>query len=178
MFKTSSYGLLALLFLGLTACNNDDDLPELPQVVFNLFTYGPDPVASFETTTAYYEDPVQVSDGVFRTGAFITDQNITLDANNDLEGAGTVIDLSLFGDMDFPFQSGVYRIDGNQDVASAYVAYNVDFDAASAINRAIPLVSGYVRVSTRDAVYAVEINGDDVNGDFFHGIFLGTLTLK
>jgi hypothetical protein len=178
IFKTSSYSLLALLFLSLTACNSDDDLPQLPQVEFNLFTYGPDPVSSFETTTAYYENPAQVSAGVFRTGAFITDQNITLDTNNDLQGAGTVIDLSLFGDIDVPFQPGVYRIDGNQDVASAYVAYNVDFDAANTINRPIPLVSGYVRVTTRDNVYAIEINGDDLNGDFFHGIYLGRLTLK
>jgi hypothetical protein len=173
LLKYSVYSLLALFLFSVTSCDSDDDLPSGSSLVLNTFSYGTDPVSSFESTAAYYNDVVEVQSGVYRTTAFVTDENLTLDINSEFQGMGVLLDIVLYGNQQSAFQTGTYIIDADQDSGNAYVAYDIDYDSNNSLNRGLPLVSGYVSVTPYQTGYAIEINGEDLNGDRFHGIYVG-----
>jgi hypothetical protein len=177
LIKNSVYSLLALFLFSVTSCDGDDDLPSRPSIVVNSFCYGPDPVSSFESTAAYYNDVVEVRSGVYRTAAFVTDENLTLDVNSEFQGMGVLLEVVLYGNRERAFQTGNYIIDTTQDSGNAYVAYNIDYDSNNSLNRGLQLLSGYVTVTPYLTGYAIEIDGEDLNGDRFHGIYLGNITL-
>jgi hypothetical protein len=177
LFKNSIYSLLALFLFSVTSCDGDDDLPSGPSIVVNSFCYGPDAVSSFESAAAYYNDVVEVRPGVYRTVAFVTDENLTLDVNSEFQGMGVLLDIVLYGNQQSAFQTGTYRIDTDQDSGNAYVVFDVDYDSNNLLNRGLPLLSGYVSVTPYQTGYAIEIDGEDLNGDRFHGIYLGNITL-
>ncbi len=173
--KISYHLLLGLFLLSSVSCDSDDDL----QVVVpntNIFCYGPNAASSFETRAAFNNNVMEVASGVYRTAAFLTDGNITVDTNGDFQGTGVIMDVVLYGNQDIAFQSGTYFIDGSQDAGKAFVSYDLDYDAASTDNRGVRLTTGYVKVRPYLTGYAIEIDGEDINGDRFHGIFLGNVT--
>ncbi|MFT7285782.1 hypothetical protein [Nonlabens sp.] len=175
--KNTVFGLVALFLFSVTSCDSDDDLPSGPPLVVNLFCYGTDSASSFESTKAFYNDVEEVRPSVYRTAAFITDESLTVDMNSELQGAGVLLEIVLYGDRDVVFQSGTYKIDPNQEIGNAFVSYDVDYDSTSSTNRGLILTSGYLRVTPYRTGYAIEIDGDDINGDRFHGIYLGDVTL-
>ncbi|PZX41057.1 hypothetical protein LX97_01838 [Nonlabens dokdonensis] len=175
LLKISAYLLLSFLITNLIACDSDDDLQVVVPVT-NVFCYGPDSTSTFETRAAFNNDVIEEANNVFRTTAFLTDGNITADSNGALQGAGVLMDVVLYGNQEINFQSGTYLIDGSQDVGRAFISYDIDFDSNSTDNRGIRLVSGNVKVRPYLTGFAIEIDGVDINGDRFHGIFLGNIT--
>jgi hypothetical protein len=177
VLKNTLYSLFALFLCSLISCDSDDDLPSGPSIVVNSFSYGTDATNSFESTAGYYNDVVEAQQGVYRTVAFVTDENLTLDVNSEFQGMGVLLDIVLYGNQESAFQTGTYRIDADQDSGNAYVAYDIDYDSNDSLNRGVPLITGYVSVTPYQTGYAIEIDGEDLNGDRFHGIYLGNLTL-
>ena len=177
VIRNAVFGLVALFLFSVTSCDSDDDLPSGPPLIVNSFCYGTDSASSFESTDAYYIDVEEVSPDVYRTVAFITDENLTVDVNSDFQGVGVLLEVVLYGNVDLIFQSGTYRIDENQEVGNAGVSYDIDYDSTSTINRGLVLTSGLVRVTPYQTGYAIEIDGVDIDGDRFHGIYLGNVTL-
>ncbi|WP_292889638.1 hypothetical protein [Nonlabens sp.] len=177
LLKNTFYSLITLFLLSATSCEGDDDLPSGPTIVVNTFFYGPEPVNSFESTAAYYNDVVEVRSEVYRTAAFVTDENLTLDVNSEFQGLGVLLDVVLYGNQETALQTGTYTINADQNSGNAYVAYDIDYDSNNSLNRPLPLVSGYVSVTPYQTGYAIEIDGEDLNGDRFHGIYLGDLIL-
>ena len=176
VLKTSTYLLLSFLLINMVACDSDDDLPVVQPVTTNVFCYGPDAASSFETSAAFNNEVIEVANNIYRTTAFVTDGNITVDTNGDFQGIGVLMEVVLNGNQDIAFQSGTYFIDGSQDAGKAYVSYDLDYDATSTDNRGIRLTTGYIKVRPYLTGYALEIEGEDINGDRFHGIYLGNVT--
>lgn len=175
LLKNSIYGLLALFLISVTSCNSDDDLPLGPVVVANTFCYGPDASNSFFSVEAYNNRVVQSGGNIFNTKAFIVDDGIT-EVNGELTGVGILISVDLFGDRFQSFQSGTYTIGDTELVGDAVISYFLDYDASLMNNTGIALESGYVEVTPYLSGYAIEIDGIDVNGDPFHGIYLGEVS--
>lgn len=175
ILKNSISVLAALFIFSAISCDSDDDLPVLPAVVVNTFCYGLEEGDSFETENGYYDNLEEIGPRIYRTSAFLTEANITVDVNGELQGAGALIELKLYGNLDDIFQSGTYIIQNGEEVGNAFVSYLIDFDSTSAINRGIILQSGAVRVSPYQSGYIIEIDGENIDGDRFHGIYLGNI---
>jgi hypothetical protein len=177
VIKNAFCGLAAVFLFSVTSCDGDDDLPSGPALIVNSFCYGTDSVNSFESTNAYYNEVEEVRPRVYRTAAFVTDENLTVDLNSNFQGIGVLLEIELYGDRNDVFQSGTYKIDANQEVGNAVVSYDIDYDSGNSMNLGLILTSGAVRVTPFETGYAIEIDGKDSNGDRFHGIYLGNVTL-
>lgn len=174
--KNIVLSIATLFVLSTISCDSDDDLPVGPTIILNSFCYGLDEANSFETVSGFFTDIQEIRSNVFRTNAFITDENIAASNNGSLDGAGSLIELNLYGNQNNVLQRGSYRIGNVQEVGTALVSYSIDYDSANPGNRGINLVSGYVSISNYQGGVFVEIDGEDSNGDRFHGIFYGSFT--
>lgn len=176
ILKNIIFSIVTLFVFSSISCDSDDDLPVGPTIILNSFCYGLDSANSFETTSGFYTDLQEIRSGVFKSNIFLTDENITNGTNGELDGVGSLIELNLYGNQNNILQRGTYRIDNLEEVGNAGVSYLIDFDSTSTSNRGIILVSGYVSVSSYQGGVFVEIDGEDSNGDRFHGIFYGSFT--
>lgn len=164
---------IVLLFLSVIifSCNSDDDLPELPETEFNLFTYG-ESMTDQEIFRAFNSDSDEFVPDIFRTNVLITDDNFEA-VDDVLEGVGFAIELSLYGNFNEPLQPGNYTINNTQEIASASVLYSLNYDASQSLNTVISIESGIVAVRNFDTGYFIQIEAIDVNGNTFRGNFIG-----
>lgn len=159
-----------------TSCDSDDDLPTGPVIQVNTFCYG-DQTTNFETVGAFRGETLQVSADAIRTAVTIYGDGVSLNAMDELEGAGVLMQLNFYGNSTAGFQTGLYEITDLEESANVAVGYDLNYDAANMFSSFLSLDSGYVRVETYQTGYAITIDGTDANGDEFHGVYLGNVTL-
>lgn len=176
LLKNAVLGLAALFVLSIVSCDSDDDLPVIEPVQVNVFCYGTDSTESFVSNVAYNFDVIGTSQGVFRTTGIITDDNLTVDDNGAVSGVGSLINMDLFGNAAVIFQNGTYRIGDSEDSGDVVISYSPNYDSSNILIESIRLTNGIVSVRDFRTGYAIEIDGIDVNGDRFHGIYLGNVT--
>lgn len=164
---------LLFLILGSASCSIDDDAPVLPEIVVNEFCYGVDSAESAGVSAAFNENIESVTNGIYTTKVFITDEGFTVLDNDRLDGNGFLIALTLVGDQNILFQTGNYSINSGTEVANAQVTYFEDFDTSAMINQGTVVESGIVIVRPYSTGYYIQIDGVDREGNDFHGIYLG-----
>lgn len=167
---------IATALITTTSCDSGDDLPTGPSIQVNSFCYG-DQTTNFVTVGAFRGETLQVSNTGIRTQVTILGDGVTLNDMDELEGAGSLIQLSFYGDSLDGFQTGLYEISNLEESANVAVSYSVTYDAAVPLQPVIRLVSGNVRVQPYATGYAITIDGLDENGDEFHGIYLGNVPI-
>ncbi|MGB5980910.1 MAG: hypothetical protein WBG46_02085 [Nonlabens sp.] len=166
--------LLLLCSAAIYSCDTDDDLPELPEPVFNSFCYGTDAEEQL-VAGAFNLEPEIIQARVYKTSVFIIDDNFSVPMD-ELEGAGFLISLDLYGNEDFVLQPGNYLITDDESVASAQVAYSTNFDTDEVLNTSLSLESGRVIVRISGPGFYIQIDGVDANGNPFHGNYFGRTT--
>ena len=165
--------ILSLIIGILAACSNDDDLPQVSEIVVNEFCYGLNGAENAEVSAAFNKTTESVVQGVFTTEVNITGPNFSILDNDRLDGTGFLINLTLVSNENIAFQPGNYLIDPNTEIANAQVSYFEDFDTASTMNLGIVIESGIVVVRPYSTGYYIRIDGVDSQGNDFHGIYLG-----
>ncbi|MEE2800766.1 MAG: hypothetical protein VX550_01140 [Bacteroidota bacterium] len=167
--------LSLFLIIGINSCSNDDDLPELPPITFNVFCYGPDLQNNQGVRPAYLEEFLQISSDTYSTQLLITDENIT-ENSGTLSGTGFAIDLEFFGNRNTPLQSGTYEINSTQEIGDVNAGFSENYDTGNNLNVITAFESGFIRVSPYSTGFYIEIDAVYNTDERFHGIFLGNVT--
>jgi hypothetical protein len=169
--------LLSIFLIAVTSCSNDDDLPQLPEIVVNEFSYGVDAAQSVTVQRAFNGQAQPLGNGVVNTELFITERSFNRTNTDNLEGNGFLISLALNGDSGLPLQPRVYDINSAIEIGSAQASYAEDFDTAQPANNQITIESGTITVRTYRTGYYIIIDAVDANGNEFHGRYLGESSL-
>lgn len=165
--------LLSVIFLSITSCNSDNDLPQIPAFIPNQICYGLDGTINLEN--AFFNNPVAGANNTFQTLVITTSTGITSDMGA-LDGSGFITSFNFTGNQDFAIQSGVYTIANTNNVGDVTVTFDPDYDSSSTTNTTLNIESGQVRVTPYRTGFLIEVRGTDEEGNLFHGNYLGNLT--
>ncbi|MBF4985951.1 hypothetical protein FNJ87_16995 [Nonlabens mediterrranea] len=176
MKKITVLLFMAIAVIITSSCDSDDDLPVSQSIQVNTFCYG-DQTTNFETIGAFREEP-QLSGGTgVLTKVTVLGDGLQLNDMDELEGSGVLMQINFYGNSVDNFQTGLYQIVSTEEPADASLNYSLDYDSTSMLNASVALDSGFIRVETYQTGYAITVDGLDTNGDEFHGIYLGNVTL-
>lgn len=178
MNKILTLVMLFATLMTFNSCDSDDDLPQQNPTQVNVFCYGDqDAEASFNAAGATRGETSQTANSGILTPVTIYSDGIMLDDTDQLDGSGQIIQLQFYGNSLSGFQSGVYTISDLDSTGNVNAQYALNYDSANQFTTFINLPTGFIKVEPFQTGYAITIDGQDVNGDPFHGIYLGNVPI-